>query len=65
MSSHKYKIGQSVSLVPSRQSMRSYADAYKIVQLLPTDGIDNLYRVKSADEPYERMVREREVYRVL
>ena len=31
---------------------------YKITQLLPPDGDDFQYRIKSAAEPHERMVKE-------
>jgi hypothetical protein len=34
---------------------------YKITQLLPAEGDDHLYRVKSADEPHERVPRETEL----
>ncbi len=58
---HKFKIGQSVDFQPSRQSLPANAQAYKVVRLLPSEGGINLYRVKCAREPFERMAKESEL----
>lgn len=58
---HKFKVGQTVNFSPSRWSMRAQSGFCKIVRLLPADSGENLYRVKCASEPFERMVRESEL----
>jgi hypothetical protein len=34
---------------------------YKILRLLPAEGSDLLYRIKSADETFERVAKEHEL----
>jgi hypothetical protein len=36
---------------------------YKVTQLLPSEGDDCQYRIKSSDEPHERVVKESELNR--
>ena len=36
---------------------------YKITQLLPSEGDDRQYRIKCADEPHERVVKESQLHR--
>jgi hypothetical protein len=36
---------------------------YKITQLLPPEGDDSQYRIKSANEPHERVVKESQLNR--
>jgi len=37
------------------------ARGYKIFKLLPSDGSDLMYRIKSASETFERVAKEREL----
>ena len=54
---HKFKIGQSVDLIPS--TFRSAATgSYEIVSLRPADGGVPQYRIKSQSENHERVVSE-------
>ena len=62
MASHKYKVGQSVRLSPGKGSLPAGAQAYKIVRVLPADGDDLQYRIKSVYETFERIARESELY---
>ena len=59
--SHRFKVGQTVRFAPSKQSMPSSGAVYKVVRLMPADGEDYIYRVKAADEPFERVAKEREL----
>jgi hypothetical protein len=61
---HKFKIGQSVSFTSGPFGRGTANDIYKIVQLLPPEGDDNQYRIKSANEPHERVVKESDLSRV-
>jgi hypothetical protein len=54
---HKFKVGQTVDLVPS--TARSAASGhYEIIGLRPGDGENPQYRVKSKSEAHERVVSE-------
>ena len=61
---HKFKIGQSVSYTSGPFGRGSANDIYKIVQLLPHEGDDYQYWIKSANEPHERIVKESNLSRV-
>jgi hypothetical protein len=38
---------------------------YKVTQLLPPEGDDRQYRIKSANEPHERVAKETDLKRVV
>ena len=59
---HKFKVGQSISFTsgPGRGGTSSI---YKVTQLLPPEG-DDQYRIKNADEPHERVVKESQLDRI-
>ena len=37
---------------------------YKVTQLLPPQGDDHQYRIKNADEPHERVIKESQLDRI-
>jgi hypothetical protein len=55
---HKYKVGQSVSFASGPFGRGGTNGIYRVTQLLPPEGDDCQYRIKSADEPHERVVKE-------
>jgi len=61
MPRHKFKIGQTVDFRPGRVGVPALMTAYKIIKLLPLDGSDLMYRIKSAGETFERVAKEREL----
>ncbi len=61
LSDHKFKVGQSV-LYTSGPYGRG-GGVYKITQLLPPEGDDRQYRIKSASEPHERVAKESQLNR--
>jgi hypothetical protein len=62
MAQHRFKIGQFVDYGPGRLSGALMASSrYKILRLLPAEGSDLLYRIKSADETFERVAKEHEL----
>lgn len=63
MAQHKFKIGQLVDFAPSRPGIPSSSRRYEIMRVLPAEGGENLYRIKSRDETFERMARESELAR--
>jgi hypothetical protein len=61
MAQHKFKVGQFVDYRPGRLSGVLSSGRYKILRLLPAEGGDLLYRIKSVDEALERVAKEREL----
>jgi len=61
---HKFEVGQSVSFMSGPFCRGGANDIYKVTQLLPPGGNDCQYRIKNADEPHERVVKERQLNRV-
>jgi hypothetical protein len=57
MSTHKFQIGQTVFLSPSL-SLNMPGGAYIVTRKLPERDGEYVYRVKSANEPHERVVLE-------
>jgi hypothetical protein len=57
VSEHKFKIGQWVSYAPPGERRI----VYTIVQKFPSESGECRYRIKAADEPHERVVREAEL----
>ena len=54
MPQHKFKVGQLVDYNPGRLGMTASAREYKILRLLPPEGSDLLYRIKSVGEALDR-----------
>ena len=63
VSDHKFKIGQSVHYTSGPYGRGTANGVYKITQLLPPEGDDRQYRIKSASEPHERVVKESQLAR--
>ena len=60
MPSHKFHVGEIVSL--RRAVIRNApGGAYKVTKQLPHNGREFEYRIKSASEEHERVVRESEL----
>jgi hypothetical protein len=60
VSDHKFRIGQTVHYTAGRGGM---SGLFKVTQLLPSEGDDRQYRIKSADEPHERVAKESQLVR--
>jgi hypothetical protein len=58
MAIHKFHIGQTVFVTPS---LAIPGGAYVVTKKLPEHGGEFEYRVKSINEPHERVVRESEL----
>ena len=61
---HKFKVGQSVSFMSGPFGRGGANSIYKVTQLLPSEGDDCQYRIKNADEPHERVVKESQLNRI-
>jgi hypothetical protein len=60
---HKFRIGQSVNY-RSPFDRGETSGVYTVTRLLPPAGGDYQYRIKNADEPHERVVKESQLHRV-
>jgi hypothetical protein len=65
MTAHRFKIGQSVNFSPSAFNRGGASGIYKVTQLLPAEGDDHQYRIKSANEPHERVAKESQLNRAM
>ena len=63
VSNHKFKIGQSVNYTSGPFGAASVSGVYKITRLLPPEGDDFQYKIKSAAEPHERVAKESQLDR--
>lgn len=50
-----------VDFNPSRPGVPASIREYKILQLLPSEGGERTYRIKSITEPFERVAKESEL----
>jgi hypothetical protein len=55
---HRFRIGESVYFTSRPIGHMVANSSYEIVRLLPSDGSDYQYRIKSAKEAFERVARE-------
>jgi hypothetical protein len=62
---HRFKVGQSVNYTSGPRSQPGSSGVYKVTQLLPPEGDEWHYRIKSADEPHERVAKEADLKRVV
>jgi uncharacterized protein YdaL len=60
MPTHKFHVGQFVQLIPSI-SRNVPGGSYEIIKKLPESGGEFEYRIKSINEPHERVARESEL----
>lgn len=60
-SNQKFRIGQMVDFVPSKTGVPASARSYKIMRVLPVEGGEQLYRIKTITEAFERIARESEL----
>jgi hypothetical protein len=61
MAHHRFMVGQLVDFSPARPGMPTPGRRYEIIRLLPAEGGEFLYRVKSKDETFERVAKESEL----
>ena len=57
---HKFHVGEMVTLSPAT-SRNVPGGVYQVIKRLPETGGEPEYRIKSANEPHERVARESEL----
>ena len=63
MNAHKFRVGQTVHYTSGPYGRATGNAIFKVTQLLPSEGDDHQYRIKSASEPHERVVKESQLVR--
>jgi hypothetical protein len=53
---HKFKVGQTVNIIPNRLDRQMPGGAYTVQRLLPIEGVDIRYRVRNTQDGHERVV---------
>ncbi len=55
---HKFTVGETVYFTASNVARPAASGTYEVIKLLPTDGDDCQYRIKSSTEAFERVAKE-------
>lgn len=63
LKTHKYSVGQNVRYIAGPFSRFGASGTFKIVKLLPPEGDEQQYRIKSAGEAFERVAKESQLDR--
>jgi len=63
LKSHKYSIGQTVRYIAGPISRVNDSGTFKVVKLLPLEGDEHQYRIKSTGEAFERVAKESQLDR--
>ena len=61
---HKYQVGETVYYTSPTFGRTSASGNYTVVKLLPSEGNDYQYRIKSSGEAFERVAKESQLDRV-
>ena len=62
INTHKFRIGQTVYFT-AKPLWHMASGGYQIVKLLPSDGEEHQYRIKSTEEAFERVAKESQLDR--
>jgi hypothetical protein len=60
---HKYRLGQTVYFTSKPLGHMAANGTYQIVKLLPPEGDEHQYRIKSSSEAFERVAKESQLER--
>jgi hypothetical protein len=63
MRAHKYRVGESVYYTSPTFGRAAASGSYTVVKLLPSEGDDYQYRIKSSGEAFERVAKESQLDR--
>lgn len=63
LKTHKYSVGQNVRYTAGPFSRLGVSGSFKVVKLLPSEGDEQQYRIKSAGEAFERVAKESQLDR--
>ena len=60
---HKFRVGDDVHIIAGLLGRGDSGGVYKVVRVLPTEGDEQQYRIKSAGEAFERVAKESQLDR--
>jgi len=60
---HKFRIGDNVHIIAGLLGRGDSGGVYKVVRVLPSEGDELQYRIKSASEPHERVAKQSQLER--
>ena len=60
---HKFRVGDNVQVIAGLLGRGDGGGVYQVVRLLPSDGDEQQYRIKSATEPHERVAKQSQLER--
>jgi hypothetical protein len=60
---HRYKVGETVYYTSPSFGRAAATGSYTVVKLLPSEGDDYQYRIKSSGEAFERVAKESQLDR--
>ncbi len=63
LKNHKYSIGENVRYTAGPFTRAGTNGSFTVVKLLPTDGDEHQYRIKSLGEAFERVAKESQLDR--
>jgi hypothetical protein len=63
LKAHKFTVGQTVYFTSGLIGRPGSNGSYRVVRLLPPEGDDYQYRIKSVGEAYERVAKESQLER--
>ena len=61
---YKYKVGDAVYFTSPSFGRAAASGAYTVIKVLPSDGEDRQYRIKSSVEAFERVAKESQLERI-
>jgi hypothetical protein len=61
---HKYQVGQVVYYTSPTFGRAAATGSYTVVKLLPSEGDDYQYRIKSSGEAFERVAKESQLDKI-
>ena len=63
LKAHKYSVGQTVRYTSGPFGRFGASGSFKVIKLLPLEGDEHQYRIKSAGEAFERVAKESQLDR--
>jgi len=57
----KFSVGQMVDFLPSNSAVPASVRSYRVLRILPRDSGEQLYRIKTIAEAFERIAKESEL----
>jgi hypothetical protein len=62
---HKFRVGDNVHIIAGLLGREMAGGVYQVVRLLPSDGDEQQYRIKSPTEPHERVAKQSQLERTV